>query len=292
MKVTLGAAWLGAGFIAVATIVPTTASAQAKPGQLGWDKLPDWSGVWSQSVIEPLDRATVDPPNATGQEPYARMRPPYNAEYEAKYTAIIEKHKAGQFFDPLSYCLPMGFPRMLTAPFNWEFIVRPEGVHMIAELLNTIRRIHTDGRTHLPEEVRYPMWNGDSVGHWEGQGEGATLVVDTVSLREGIMDRTEAPMSDKMHVAERIRKVDPNTIVDEITIEDPVTMTKPFHVTRTWKKQTYPYAHLMDWSCEENNRVVKGGETGTHIILPGEEGFDTPGTKGFEVLPDGKIKGR
>ena len=46
------------------------------------------------------------------------------------------------------------------------------------------RHIYTDGRKHVNPEVFDPSSSGDSIGHWERQAEGQTLVVDTVGLSE------------------------------------------------------------------------------------------------------------
>jgi hypothetical protein len=57
-----------------------------------------------------------------------------------------------------------------------------------------------------PEHVT-PTWQGDSVGHYEGD----TLVVDTVGIRKGpfsSVDRYGTPFTEKLHVVERYRLID------------------------------------------------------------------------------------
>ena len=52
-----------------------------------------------------------------------------------------------------------------------------------------------------------PSWQGDSVGHYEGD----TLVVDTVGIKTGpfsSVDRYGTPFSEKLHVVERYRLID------------------------------------------------------------------------------------
>ena len=83
-------------------------------------------------------------------------------------TAVVDR-KNGIEYDPLSQCIPPGYPRWLDMPFLREFIVTPEMTTMIAEAFNSIRFIYTDGRGHIPEEDRYPTENGDSIGFWDGQ---------------------------------------------------------------------------------------------------------------------------
>src|SRR5260221_13072791 len=57
-----------------------------------------------------------------------------------------------------------------------------------------------------PEHLT-PRWQGDSVGHYEGD----TLVVDTVGIKTGpfsSVDRYGTPFSERMHVVERYRLID------------------------------------------------------------------------------------
>jgi hypothetical protein len=233
-----------------------------------WEELPDWTGMWSMEGRIIFDSSSKDP---------NRQFPPLKPEYEAKYAQTVKDAIAGKEFDPLTYCLPAGFPRVLAEPFLQEFVVRPEAVWWIHEQQNEIRRIYTDGRGHPPADELFPLWEGHSIGHWEGD----TLVVETISLREGIYDRTGAPHSDQARVTERIRKIDADTIEDRITVVDPVVLTKPWQVVKRYKKVTTPGARIDHWACEENNRAIaKDGST--DLVLPGEAGYKAPGEAGFK----------
>ena len=55
---------------------------------------------------------------------------------------------------------------------------RPDQTYLINEMMNDIRRIYTDGRDHGPKEDRYPLYNGDSIGFWDGD----KLVIHTNQL--------------------------------------------------------------------------------------------------------------
>jgi hypothetical protein len=253
-----------------AATAETNVPGQSKPAaapKMTWDKLPDWSGIW---VME--GRIIFD---NSGKDPH-RQFPPLKPEYEAKYAAVVKDAIAGKEFDPLTHCLPAGFPRVLAEPFLQEFVLRPEQVWWIHEQQNEIRRIYTDGRGHPPPDELYPLWEGHSIGHWEGD----TLVVDSISLREGIYDRTGAIHSDKAHITERIRKVDPSTIEDQIVVEDPVTLTRPWHVLKRYKKLSDPALRIDHWACEEDNRAVFK-EGSTDLVLPGEPGYKESGEAGF-----------
>lgn len=229
---------------------------------LPWDKLPDWSGIW---VME--GRVIFD---SSGKDP-TREFPPLKPEAEAKYAAKVRDAVNGKEFDPLTHCLPAGFPRVIAEPFLQEFVIRPEAVWWIHEQQNEIRRIYTDGRGHPPAEDLFPLWEGHSIGHWEGD----TLIVDTISLRAGIYDRTGPPVSEQARTSERIRKIDDSTIEDRITIVDPVYLTKPWTVVKRYRKLKDPSLRIDHWSCEESNRAIEK-DGSTDLILPGEPGYRDP----------------
>ena len=86
-----------------------------------------------------------------------------------------------------SNCAPPGHPRWLTEPFLREFVPTPDQTWLINEMVNDIRRIYTDGRGHVPEADRYPLYNGDSIGFWDGQ----RLVIHTNQLTSGQYQRTQ-----------------------------------------------------------------------------------------------------
>jgi len=67
---------------------------------------------------------------------------------------------------------------MLPEGYNSNLqIVQGEGyVAIMQEMIHDVRIIPTDGRPHLPADVKQLL--GDSRGHWEGN----TLVVDTTNF--------------------------------------------------------------------------------------------------------------
>ena len=89
--------------------------------------LPDWSGVWELVGGTLIDRATAEPPDARAGDPGARERPPYNAEWEAKYRENIASVAVGSFPDPVTTCgIPVGFPRIMQVVDGYEFVVTPK----------------------------------------------------------------------------------------------------------------------------------------------------------------------
>jgi hypothetical protein len=118
----------------------------------------------------------------------------------------------------------------------------------------------------------WPMVMGHSVGHWEGD----TLVVDTVSMKEGVFDRTGAPHSDQVHVVERIKRVG-NQLVDDVTIEDPVAFTRPWHVVRHYDRAK-PETRIGDLYCDSDRNPVVNGQVqvvlNAPVVAPGDPEHD------------------
>ena len=77
---------------------------------------------------------------------------------------------------------------------------------------------------------------GYSVGKWEGD----TLVVDTVGSNDKTwLDNVGHPHSDALHVVERIRRVDHDTLQIAFTVEDSKAYAKPWTTSsRTFKLKT------------------------------------------------------
>lgn len=243
----------------------------------------DFSGVYALTGGLVFDaESAVDPstqsgkPGGNGQVfgvgPDARMNVPYKPEYQAIYEKTLQDRKNLIDDDYISNCIPYGFPRVVGgSPGNIEFIVSPKQVWILHQYFQQIRRIYMDV-PHKPAEERWPTYYGDSVGKWDGD----TLVVDTVGSKAGRYDRTGAPYSDQTHSVERIRRINADTIEDQITIEDPVMLAKPWVVTRHYKKQPEG-TRVGEFYCEVNrNPIVIGKDGKPHQSA---------------VLPDDKIPG-
>jgi hypothetical protein len=240
-------------------------AALAMAGAASAAALPDWSGIWNPrernlfdpSSLKPSERKTKDTESSLFEASYLRMYPPYKADYEKRYEDKLKATAEGRASDPTAACLPPGFPRIMGTPYPLEFIVQPDKVTILFEAYSQVRRIYTDGRKH-PADLD-PTYNGDSIGHWEGD----TLVVDTVGLRgDTVFDVSGAPHSEAMHVVERIRRVSKDSIEDRILIEDPKALAKPWSVLRTYEQK--PEWTIAEYVCEENQRnpVLPDGSTG------------------------------
>ena len=133
-------------------------------------------------------------------------------------------------------------------PFPWEIVYARDRILIIFEYQALLRQIFIDGRKH-PDDLE-PTYMGHSIGKFEGD----TLVVDTVGFNDKTwLDPMGLPHSDAMHLTERIRRVDHDTLVDEYTIDDPKAYTQPWKATRTFKLK--PDWQIKEYVCTENNLV-------------------------------------
>lgn len=137
-----------------------------------------------------------------------------------------------------------------------ELVQKPGRLWILSEFPQTIRMIPTDGRPH-PKDPDV-TFNGDSVGHWEGD----TLVVDTIAIdtrmrnisvgRPG--DAYAWLHSEKEHVIERFTRTSTNYITYQIMVEDPVVLMKPFtSAPLSWTLAQDPNDVWTEYICSENN---------------------------------------
>ena len=191
--------------ISVLILTPSSAAAQANASAAKAKWARDFSGVWS-----PGSAGFVLP----GEEVSLTK---FGAE---QYNKIDEADS------PAYKCEPHGPTRMMLANFYSLRIFQQENViGIISEHINDGYRIININGKHPDDILDYPEWNGDSVGHWEGD----TLVVDTIGMREESWLNTGGLQhSDKMHLVERFIKTSPDTFALKVTVDDPVYFTKPF----------------------------------------------------------------
>ena len=124
-----------------------------------------------------------------------------------------------------------------------QIVQTRDTVVILNEMVHDARVIRIGGK-HLPSTIR--NWMGDSIGWWEGD----TLVVDTTNFTSKTQFNGA---SDQLHVVERIRRQDANTLIYRFTIEDPSTWD------RAWTGE-YPWVatkdNLYEYACHEGNHAM------------------------------------
>jgi hypothetical protein len=189
----------------------------------------DLTGVWMIDRFQPA----LFPKGTT---------PPFTPWAEEQFKKADTKVN-----DPNLACLPHGIPRIMFVPLPMEIFQVPDKVLLYQEAGNQLRQIHMN-REH-PKDLD-PTYNGDSIGKWDGN----TLVVDTVGFNAITwLDHVGLPHTEALHVVERIRRVDHNTLVDDFTIEDPKAYTKSWTASQTYTLK--PGWEIAEYVCDNNKYV-------------------------------------
>jgi hypothetical protein len=147
-------------------------------------------------------------------------------------------------------CITRGFPHVIfpTIYNNTSQIVQGPGfVSIRYEMIHDARVILLDGSPHVSPKIR--PYFGDSRGHWEGD----TLVVDVTNFPINTINYRGATGS--LHVTERFRRVDANTVRYEVTVEDPATFSRPWTARLSLKKDTR-LAQVPEYACHEGNYAM------------------------------------
>jgi hypothetical protein len=256
----------GQGIVMDKSAAAKAPDAVNKPTPRTADGHPDMNGVWHhfflQGEYKPLKPGESSTFNFALAGPGVKdinaqgTLPEYKPEFAAKVKDLDEHQNQT---DPTLTCVPPGVPRL--GPPN-QIVQSPSQVVFLYTDLpgEFFRVIPTDNRAHRADLEE--SYNGDSVGHWEGD----TLVVDANNFVDDTwLGDNGLFHTDKLHVVERLRRKG-DTIDYEVTVEDPAVLAKPWILTpRTLilqpdiLEQAPPcidkdVPHLTDLSHHGNNR--------------------------------------
>jgi hypothetical protein len=198
----------------------------------------DLTGTWLHNTPGGTER--FDPPQGFKLTPEAQVH--YDAGQKA--TAAGKVYRSD-----ISLCWPAGMPIMMTRVWPVSMIQLPTSIFMISELMNSMRIIYMDGRSHTDPDIAVPSFNGESIGHWDGD----TLVIVTKGFNGYTrLDTNGHPHSHEMVMTNTFLRTDSNTMQHTVTVHDPKTYTQDWMNVRTWRIKPYPDV-IMEYSCEENN---------------------------------------
>lgn len=148
--------------------------------------------------------------------------------------------------DPTLRCIPPAFPRAAMLGHQLQIVQRPGFAFVFTGAYPVARIVPTTGRPHTSEQYLFPSYLGDSTARWDGD----TLVVDVVSFNgeSWLASGQDKPAtastgvwltSAGMHVVERWRRIDADTLEYQATVEDPQMLTMPWQTpTVTFKRQS------------------------------------------------------
>jgi hypothetical protein len=142
-------------------------------------------------------------------------------------------------YNRTSRCWQPGVAALNTSPGRTYFLQTPKEVRIIWQRDQIVRHVYLD----VPHSANpKPSWNGESVGHYEGD----TLVVDTIAqTTSSFVDLFRTPHSEKLHVVERYRIIEGGKALQvEMTIDDPIAFVQPWKGTKRWEKITTQAASM------------------------------------------------
>ena len=265
------------------TQTPAAAKAQSAAA------VPNFSGLWRHPTLPGFEPPASGPGpvrnlsrTRTGTSNFAELVGDYSSPILKPWAAeIVKKHgeisKAGLIYPtPSSQCWPQPVPYIF-----WTFITQ------VVQTTDKVTFLYADPgilfrqvRLNQPHPAQVtPSWDGDSVGHFEGD----TLVIDTVGIKTDrpypMVDWFGTPYTSALHVVERYRLLDyadakeglerdakENNRVQafsvdrnyrgkhlqlEFTVEDEGAFTTPWKATITYLPSLVPWE---EWVCAENIR--------------------------------------
>ena len=234
------AAQFSTGQFAASLPAPKT---PAGPAPRTADGHPDLSGVWGVGDV-PVRTLRVGTSRAAADAPRAgTFQSLYNPAAMAKWKSLSDKD------DPSLWCISVAFgtlnASLLGVGLVGQIIQGAKFVTLLTETYQSFKLIPTDGRPHRDDVA--PSFRGDSIGRWDGD----TLVVDTTNFSDENWLYAEGVVSfhsDALHIVERYRRVDANTLQIDATIEDPKVLTGPYTVP-TQTLHLAPFDQIMEITC-------------------------------------------
>jgi len=208
------------------------------------DGHPDLSGVWWRGA----DIGGRGAPAVTGRGG-APGGPPATFAGLYQPSAVAKAKTLGDKDDPSLGCTPTAFGTLNVSLFDvgavGQIVQTPKFVIMLTETYHGFQIIPFDGRPHRDDAP--PSNRGDAVGRWDGD----TFVVDKTNFTDANWISAEGRVSfhsDALHIVERYRRVDANTLEIEATLEDPKVLTKPWVVPKQ-TLQLAPFDQILELAC-------------------------------------------
>jgi hypothetical protein len=163
--------------------------------------------------------------------PYPKFKPEAQAARDAGLQAAKDNKP---YRDDIGHCYPAGMPMIMTRVWPIAMIQLPTVIYMVSGFENGLRLIYLDDRKHTDPDIVVRSFNGDSIGHWEGD----TLVVDTNSM---VTDHHwidgGLPVSDEFHMVERIRMINGGkTLEIKYTMTDLKNWEGEWTSTKRWAR--------------------------------------------------------
>jgi len=188
---------------------------------------PDFSGIWQTTSaadhdLEPHAHRKDAPPGPgiveDGVIPYL----PAALEQKKK------NFEARATDDPALKGWTLGVPRGIYYPEPFQIFQRDRDLNIVHQFGHSVRTIHTNGTDHPGAENANDWWLGDSRGKWQGD----TLVVDVTNFNDKTwLDHAGNFHSDALHIVEKWKYLDANTIEYKATLDDAKVYSHPWNIS-------------------------------------------------------------
>lgn len=237
-------------------IIDSIGGAGYPPGVISYNEF------WYERGVETIaDRRTsliYDPPNG--------RLPQINAAGQARRALVAENRRlslgpeARTLADRCLMSNGAG-PPMAPGAYNnnMQLVQTEDHIMILNEMIHRARIIRLDSEHH----TRQIKWDGDSVGHWEGD----TLVVHT---QDFYYYQTARGASASMSVTERFTRIDANTLDYDFTVEDIETWDVSWSAKVPMRRTDMP---IYEYACHEGNHGLAG-------ILAGWRRYEAMGMNG------------
>jgi len=242
-------------FFAVFLAFASTVPAQIDPGSSKQitSPPPDWQEHWVGPYAGQDQPGKNAPPGFTVLNPFTTMSVAI-AGHLQPWALARTNATSFELEDPGMLCKPTGL--FIVGPGaegagGFQLLAAPGKIVLVGGLLPPagVRRIYLDH----PHSKNPPLtWNGESVGHWEGD----TLVVDTIGFNDkSWLSPDRGRHSEELHTVERIRLVANETYLEDIwLVDDPKALTAPYNLRRYFKKLPLS-ARPNDFNCDDTPAI-------------------------------------
>jgi hypothetical protein len=234
--------------VTVAGTTPVSAAAPAAATTQGVPRMPDGKPNL-QGVFSTFGARGSGPGGGAGPGRGGAPPAPGGLPRTPTLKPGMESYRVDQKPDQIvSDCVVGSVPPSF-GPYSFQIIQTSQYVVLFYEYMHLFRIVPIDAGPHQPGE----SWMGDSVGSWDGD----TFVIDTVGFNlkstvGGTGDRHQPfRHSEQLHMIERIRRIDLNTIEIETRLEDPKVFVSPWGWTSRYAYHP-EFKRVEEYMCAEN----------------------------------------
>ena len=211
------------------------------------DGRPNLQGFWTRIVARNMENIEEHPQGMDGSGGKSLVVDPADGRipYQPWAAARVQNHFSA-YLNPVQRCLPDSPPKHAYSAGVRRIVQTPASVVIQGDYAHTYRVIPTDGRAHVPSQLK--LFMGDSRGRWDGN----TLVVEVTNLRDHMwLDHVGNFHSDSVRIVERWTLIHADVMHYQATIEDPRVFTRPWTMVSGLRREKDPAYEQWENACWE-----------------------------------------